>query len=324
MKFLKLLIGSVIALAIVVSVGVGGWLYLQLQPAHTTETQMQTFVVKQGEGVSSIGQRLFEAGLIKSPIAFRVVVQAQGIGQKIQAGSFKLSPSTPLLELAQALTVGTQDVWITLPEGMRREEMAEHLAAYELEAFDPQLFLELTVGKEGQLFPDTYLVPQLISTERLVSLLESTFETRIAGLDFPEGGELSIQEYIVLASLIQREARTTEDMHRVSGILQNRLAIQMPLQVDATLQYAKGYSVVHQRWWGYPVPEDKELASPFNTYQIAGLPPQPIANPGEAALKAALDPIESDDLFYIHAPDGSMYYAKTLAEHNQNVNRYLR
>jgi len=278
------------------------------------------FVISKGQGVATIGAKLEEAKLIRSQYVFRAYVQFKQLDTQLQAGSFRLSPSQSTPEIAQALTEGTEDVWITLLEGWRREEIAEYLAAADLEAFDEAAFLELTATSEGYLFPDTYLVPKEITTEALVDLFSKTFEKKLASL-----GELTDDEakrLVILASLVEREARGSEQMRRVAGILENRLEANMPLQVDATLQYIRGE--VSGEWWSPPRAVDKELTSPYNTYLNPGLPPRPIANPSLSALQAVRQPLVSDDYFYLHTSSGKIYYAETYEEHLRNIARYLR
>ena len=127
-----------------------------------------------------------------------------------------------------------------------------------------------------------------------------------------------------MASIVEREARGADDMQHVAGILWNRIELGMPLQADATLQYLKGYNPVEQAWWTPPLAADKSLISPYNTYLNLGLPPRPICNPGLEAIKAAAQPLSTDDLFYLHDRQGKIHYAQTLDDHNLNVDRYLR
>ena len=110
----------------------------------------------------------------------------------------------------------------------------------------------------------------------------------------------------------------------MAQILFNRLAIQMPLQVDATLQYVKGYNKTESAWWSTPLAVDKELDSPYNTYKHNGLPPSPICNPGLMAIEAVLSPSPTQALYYIHDNNGKIHTAVSLSEHNANVNKYLR
>src|SRR5690606_29757637 len=127
------------------------------------------FIVPRGQAISVIGERLREEGLIRNSLVFRVIVQKEGLRNKIQAGSFDLSAGMSTPEIAQALTQGTNDVWITIPEGWRREEIARSLAEQELDSFDEKEFERLTQGKEGRLFPDTYLVPRQTTEEHIVA-----------------------------------------------------------------------------------------------------------------------------------------------------------
>ncbi|HYD35249.1 MAG TPA: endolytic transglycosylase MltG [Vitreimonas sp.] len=313
-------------LAILVLAGVTGYAYTQLQPASSTPTDSTTFVIPKGQAISIIGHRLAEEGLIKNPLAFRAYVKFKGLGDKLQAGSFKLNSGMSLGEIAQQLTTGTDDLWITIPEGWRVEEIADSLDRQELGSFDKDEFLELADVSEGKLYPDTYLVSRDSTAATIYNLLTNTFEQKVVeGLaDEIEASGHTLEEAIIMASIIERESSGEEDMAVVSGILWNRFEIGMPLQADATLQYVKGYDKTQQSWWVPPLAVDKELNSPFNTYKNPGLPPRPIASPGAAAIKAALDPAQTNDLFYIHDRQGQIHTARTLDEHNANVQKYLR
>jgi UPF0755 protein len=295
-----------------------------LQPAQPTEVPAQAFIVPKGQAVKVIGNRLAEAHLIKQPLIFPVVVKWLGLGNKLQAGTFQLSPSWSVARIAQELTKGTTDVWVTIPEGWRREEIAAYLSKQELTEFDESVFLAKTASMEGKLFPDTYLVPHQITAEGLVAIFTVNFDKKIVqGLEAELEGK-SLQKTLILASILEREAGDPEQMRQVAGVLQNRLDNNIALQVDASLQYIKGFSASENTWWATPLAADKQLSSPFNTYAHPGLPPAPIANPGVAAVKAALDPADSDYLYYIHDNQGKLHLAKTLAEHNANVAQYLR
>ncbi len=306
--------------------GLGVYAYQQLQPVDPNNQNEVRFVIAPGSGVQKIANDLKSSELINHPFIFRAYVTLTGLDKKLQAGSFELSSSLTTAEIATTLTQGTQDTWIRLLEGWRREEMAEYLEQQELNEFSKAEFLTLTATAEGKLYPDTYLVPKDITTSALVNLLLRTFEQKVVvGLaDELTASGRTLHEILVMASLIEREARSFEQMRHVSGILWNRIGIGMPLQVDATLQYAVGYDGARRSWWPPPLAAHKSAASPYNTYANPGLPPGPIANPGLNAFKAALDPLRVNDLFYLHASDGRMYYAETLEAHNANVNTYLR
>ncbi|AKM81157.1 MAG: Aminodeoxychorismate lyase [Candidatus Pacebacteria bacterium GW2011_GWF2_38_9] len=296
------------------------------QAKSNVSQQSIRFVIPKGQALSIIASRLEEADLIKSKWAFRFAVYKNDLTNKIQAGSFELSSDMNTWEIAHALTVGTDDTWITLPEGWRLEEIAESLSKQGLENFNQTEFLNLSKGLEGQLFPDTYLVPREITTTTLLSLLKNTFASKVSsGLSKEiSSSKMSLNEVLTLASLVQRESANDGEMPLVAQILLNRLDINMPLQVDATLQYVKGYSKTELSWWQTPLAEDKKLDSLYNTYKNAGLPPGPICNPGLAAIKAALNPGQTQALYYIHDNSGKIHTAITLEEHNTNVNKYLR
>lgn len=324
-KLLTVLIGSII-LGILVLGGTAVWAFSQLQPVNSSDSAKKRFVIPKGQGVITTAQKLESDGLVKNAQIFRFYAQYKKFDVKMQAGSYELSPSMTTQEIAEKLTLGSEDVWVTLLEGWRMEEVAEYLAMQNLPEFSQAEFEDLASMSEGMIFPDTYLVPRESTAEQLYSLFTNTFEKKVTTDLESEIAQsnLTVEEIITLASIVEREGRSFEDMRHVSGILQKRIEIGMPLQADATLQYIAGKNLQSDKWWDQPNIAVKESASPYNTYKNLGLPPRPICNPGLQAIKAVLDPIESDDLFYIHAPSGAAYYSKTLQEHNANIDKYLR
>jgi UPF0755 protein len=320
-RFMLLGIGFVA----IVLFALGVWFMSMFRPVAAGEAETVSFVVPKGQAVTIIGNRLAEAGLIRNPLAFRIVVKERGLTNKLQAGTFEIDASMTPGEIAQKMTQGTNDLWVTIPEGWRREEIAESLAE-QLPEFDAEEFLSLSAGDEGKLFPDTYLVARESTAQTLYSILTNTFESKILnGLaDDIDAAEHEFDDVLIMASIVEREARGYEEMRHVAGILWNRIELGMPLQADATLQYVKGYNKQTKAWWEPPLAADKQLDSPFNTYKNPGLPPRPISNPGYDAIRATLNPVETDDVFYLHDRDGGIHYAESLEEHNANVQRYLR
>jgi len=325
------LLTLVVVLAIAAVLGGMGTVLWAMQPASQEQVESETFVIPRGQAISVIANRLADEGFIKHPLAFRVYVKVANLESQIQAGSFSLSPSWKLADIAVNLTQGTEDTWIVLPEGWRAEEIAAALESQEeLIGFDGDSFMSLVEAEdsEGQLFPDTYLIPKTYTAEQVHTLLTTTFDRQyqqlVDDINSPILENYSFDEIVTMASLVQREAREYDQMQMVAGILWNRIEIGMLLQVDATMQYAKGYDATLDEWWSTPLAADKEIDSPFNTYQNAGLPPAPIANPGIEALRATLLPTETDNLFYLHARDGSIYFAETNEGHVRNIDRYLR
>ncbi len=324
-KILQLLgfFGLIICIALITVVAV---VTLSLGPINSAQTETQSFVVAKGQGTISIGNKLSEAGLIRNPLIFRLVVRQQGLSSQLQSGTFELSPTMSVLQIAQVLTQGTEDLWITVLEGWRTEEIAGMLSRQELPLFDEVEFMKLAKPSEGYLFPDTYLVPKQSTAAQLYQLLTTTFDRKIEkGLAVQlNASQRSMADVITMASLVQREAQSEEDMRHVAGILWNRYDINMPLQVDATLQYVAITKAESGKWWTPPSAADKAIVSPYNTYLNTGLPPYPIANPGLTAVKAAAEPIVTEDLFYIHDRQGLIHYATTYEQHQKNIDLYLR
>lgn len=315
--------GSLVAVSIILGYV---WFSHQLKPVDQEDQNPVPFVVPKGQATSVIAERLKEIGVIRHPIAFQYVVRQQKLATRLQAGSFTLTKSMTTAQVAQELTKGTTDIWVTIPEGKRVEEIAELFQG--LSEFDQQEFITLSKDDEGYLFPDTYLFPKQATAQLVYSTMKKRF-IQVATENQIESKaqllELSLQEAVTLASLLEREARTAKEMGLVSGILHNRLREGMLLQVDATMQYAKTTQKTNGTWWTPPTAQDKELDSLYNTYKYVGLPPGPISNPGLKALIAAVSPTDSENFFYISDRDGvNMYYAETYQEHLENIERYLK
>jgi len=321
LKKFRFLILLPVFLLIVLVVGFCWWRWA-VGSVDREATQAKIFVIQKGEGGKSVAYRLQQAGLINNAWAFRMLAYFQGWEDQIQAGDFRLQPAWSAVQIAETLTHGTMDIWLTFPEGWRREEYAQRLAA-NLAHFDKEKFLQLTKIKEGYLFPDTYLVPKDADAAWVLDIFDKNFVKKFdAGLEaltIKQG--LTQKQVLVLASLVEREARNPQNRPIVAGILRKRWQADWPLQVDATLQYIKGGAA---DWWPQVTGTDKKLRSAYNTYQHKGLPPGPICNSGLASIEAVLKPRETDYWFYLTGLQGQMHYARTSEEHNANIAQYLR
>ena len=306
-----------VIIVIVIATGIIFWID-QNAPADPKSKTSSIFVVKKGDGVREIATNLKAKGLIKNQVIFFLIVKQLGLDKKIQAGDFRLSPKMTTAEIAQNLTHGTLDIWITIPEGKRAEEIAEILEK-ELETYSPSWRATL-ISNEGYLFPDTYLVPKNADINSIISIMKNNFNAKIKSVNLSQN-DSRLKEVIIIASLIEREAITDNEKPIIASVIDNRLKAGMSLDIDATLQYIKGQDVTGE-WWSIPTIEDKKIISEFNTYRNAGLPPFPISNPGIEAIKAALNPQDSDYYYYIHDAEGNVHFAKTLAEHNANIKKY--
>jgi len=305
------------------------WRWVNLPFDKQYSLASKTFVVKKGESLSSVAFRLQEEALFRSGAAFKLLGRIENLEGKIQAGSFRLKPSQTLQEIINFLTQGTQDIWLTFPEGWRKEEFARRLVS-NLENFNQEEFLKLTVHHEGELFPDTYLLPREASASAVFQFFQNNFQKRFNETLVKEAKQagLSQKEVLILASLVEREAKHEEDRPIVAGILLKRLKADWPLQVDATLQYALAEkrclpTSADCDWWVIPTTADKKINSPYNTYLNRGLPPTPICNPGLSAIKAVIEPQDSEYWFYLSDLKGKMHYAQTAEEHNTNIQNYF-
>lgn len=277
------------------------------------------FIIRPGTDVREIGNSLKKEGLIRDPVVFFLYIKKEGLDKKIQAGDFRLSPNMSLTRIAQELQHGSLDIWVTIPEGMRADEIADILEK-DLPSYKPEWRDSLN-NNEGYLFPDTYLVPRDATVDTVISLMTNTFYTRVADIGLTKTST-NLRRVVIIASLIEREAKTDEEKKMIASVIFNRLNEGMPLQIDASVQYALGKR--GGKWWNPPSLADLKVNSSYNTYINIGLPPAPISNPGVAAIDAAVNPSTSPYFFYLHDSNGQVHFAKTLDEHNNNVAKYIK
>lgn len=306
----------------------GGGFYLYFRsgtlPFNKTDNTSKTLSIPKGETLENIIDSLHKEDLIRNKLAFYLVVKMKGIDRGIQAGDFRLSPAMNAYEIADALTHGTTDVWVTLIEGTRREEMAQVLSR---ELNIPEVEI-VSQSQEGYLFPETYRLPKDASAASIISILNKTYEEKFTPVLKQKAAKkgLTEKEVLTLASIVEKEAKTPEDKKIVAGILLKRIEADWPLQVDATIQYALGYQPEEKSWWKkYLSLDDLEIDSPYNSYKNKGLPPTPISNPG---MDSILGVVNADTAtpywFYISDKKANMHYAKTQEEHEANVAKYLQ
>ncbi len=222
----------------------------------------------------------------------------------------------------QQLASPSSRVIVILP-GERKEQVVNNIkqilnwSSSESEMFSSLVTESLPQLDEGKFFPDRYVVNRNTSPEEMAQKILEKFNNEIL-LRYTEevASKVPLKDTLTIASLLQREAYDFEDMRIISGIIWNRKFIDMNLQIDATLQYARG-SLAHEPWWPRVVPADKFINSPYNTYQNKGLPPAPIANSSMEAIVAALNPKPTDCIFYFHDARGNFYCTQTYEEHTR-------
>lgn len=290
------------------------------RPINLKSSEEKVIVIKRGATISQIGNTLEEQNLIYSTTAFKIVVYRDNLTKKIQAGSFRLSPSQSTQDIALSLTKGRLDQWLTIPEGYRNEEIAEEIE--EVFQIPAQDFLSTAKGLQGMLFPDTYLIPLDATADQIINIMLSNYQDKTENYRSSiTNSNLTEEEILSLAAIVERETLSDQEKSIVAGILLKRLANNWPLQVDASLQYIIGEK---GEWWPIPTIFDKEISSPYNTYKNLGLTPTPIANSGIASIKAVINSRESDYWYYLHDSNGKIHYAEDLDQHNENIRKYIR
>jgi UPF0755 protein len=332
----KRLLLWLIMLLLLVAAGGVVWVWIDAARPYKGYQGSEQFVdIPVGAGLSSIGRRLAQNGVVRNEIVFRVEVARTGAGRRLQAGEYRFdSPMTPA-EVVAKLARG--DVYlrpITFREGLTIREMAQ---VYEQRGFGTAV--EFTkaakaadlVGAldqdardlEGYLFPDTYALPRRATAEQLVARMVGEFEKVLT----PELRQqatargLSVRELVTLASIVEKETGKAEERPVVAAVYTNRLKIHMPLQCDPTVLFALEKA---GNFSGNIRRDDLQIDSPYNTYRYPGLPPGPIAAPGRASLEAAANPASAPYLYFVSRNDGSHVFATTLAEHNRNVYEFQK
>lgn len=276
----------------------------------------EDIIIPEGASHIEIVNILEEKHVVTSGLFLRILLKYHHTHDFVQAGIYNFNEPLTARSVATAITTGDHKkplVRITFPEGFSVKDFYSFLPSQDKYA---KIQLEM---HEGYLFPDTYFISDEMNTEDIVALMQENFKEKLQPYEkqiIDKG--MSLEFVITLASIIEREAKDTESKHMVSGILQNRLAEDMPLQVDATLDYILNKTSAEL------TRDDLEIDSAYNSYNNKGLPPTPIANPGLDAIDAVLNPTQSDYLYYLTATDGTFHYAKSFDDHKLNKARYLR
>jgi UPF0755 protein len=325
-----------LVVAIVVAGGLVFWFASRVNAEYRGFTAPEVFVeLPPGSSVSSIAQRLTEAGVVRDPLTFRIAARLSGGERRLQAGEYRFAePATPFA-IVDRLARG--DVYtrpLTFPEGLTAREMAQIFAKSELGTaadFERASRNNALVARldpdartlEGYLFPDTYSMSRTAGAEAIVAAMVARFER---AFDEPlrsaaAARGMSVREVVTLASLIEKETSRGDERPIVSAVYHNRLRINMPLQCDPTVIYAL---MLANRWNGNIRRDDLQIDSPYNTYRYPGLPPGPIASPGRASIEAAISPADAPYLYFVSRNDGSHVFARTLEEHNRNVDEWQR
>lgn len=359
---IKITIIGAIALLAIIIVGVGIFEYISLFSAPQKEAEVQQFTIAISKDDSSeVSQQLKAQGFIKSELGFKIALLGlKGVSSVcvdcVSPGAYKISKAMDAREIAKILQQEPYMKWVIIPEGFRKEQIAEILAET-LGWSDEQKSDWVTKYTamnydyiEGVYFPDTYLIPTneapLDAAQRFINKFNEKFAPYT---DKFIAANIKWTTALKIASIIQRETADKADMPLIAGIIWNRLLKDMKLEIDATIQYINdsrsnylgiqcgeitpcvnqeltysGYTAKKDGWWQPIKSADIQKTSAYNTYLNKGLPPHPIANPGLDAIDAVLNSSETECLFYLHDSNKQIHCAKTYEKHLANIEKYLK
>jgi UPF0755 protein len=318
--------------AILIAALAAGCLAWWLVDADTARPAQQvTLQIPQGSSVTDIGRQLETAGVLRSATAFGLYVRARGDGRSIQAAEYVFTPHMSMLGVVGVLDAGGRPptVWITIPEGFTAAQIGALLQKNGIGTRDEFMAVvgatslrfgpAASRGLEGYLFPDTYEVRRDATPRDVAALLTAHFMHELPRDYVSAARKLgrTVPQIVTAASLIEREAKVDPERPVMASVYYNRLHRGMPLQVDATIEYALP---THKTALSFA---DLKIDSPYNTYLYAGLPPTPIANPGRASLYAAFHPASTGYLYYVYRGNGHHQFSDTLEEQQAAERRFL-
>jgi UPF0755 protein len=315
-----------ISLLFLITVSTGALVYL-INGVGKISEEREVIFIENYDSQANVIESLDEKGLIKNRATYFVLKTWAFFKGPFEPGGYVIPKNLNFLALANSLT-DPQYKYVSIADGMRKEEIAEQMG--KVLQWDPKKIAEFKnenpicplSGKEGYLAAGNYLIKKDTEIQTIHEVMEKKFQENVEKILINNGENiLNFDQIITIASLIQREAAGKKDMRLISGIIWNRLFIGMPLQIDATLQYAKGDG---EKWWPIVNSRDKEIDSPYNTYKNEGLPPGPIASPGISAIEAAMNPAKTDCIFYLHDKLRNIHCSDTYKGHLENINRYLK
>ncbi|MDD4550090.1 MAG: endolytic transglycosylase MltG [Syntrophomonadaceae bacterium] len=308
----------------------------QYAPVDAGDKSYINVIIPENSTAGQIAAILEEHQLIHSKKVFLAYCRHNELDNQLKAGHYKFSRSQSLEAIARDISQGkVVSISFTIPEGYTVQQIGELLVQKNLctaeawnnavqQDYDFSFLKEVadnsTAPLEGFLFPDTYFISEDTSAEQIVEIMLTRFarvwEENLA--EQAQGKNISTYETVILASMIEREAMVKDERKIISGVIQNRLEKGMPLQIDATVLYCLG------QYKDTVTYADLEVNSPYNTYQVGGIPPGPIACPGQAAIEAALNPDKHGYYYYVARGDGTHQFSKTYAEHLIAKKKYIK
>jgi UPF0755 protein len=322
--------GLGVALVVLAAALLSAFLLFDTHPPGSWEGKL--VLVPKGSPLPEVVGILREGGILPHPLAFRALVLLTFSGRRLHYGEYAFPTPPSAFEAWRKLVRGDVIRYeVTVPPGANLYDVAKLLEEKNLataEAFlataaSPAVLGRLEIpgeSAEGYLFPDSYILVKPVTPEEIIEFMVRQFRRKVppdAEKRAKEAG-LSLHQVVTIASIIEKETGVEEEKPLVSAVIRRRLALGMPLQMDPTVIYGV------KRFDGTVTRKDLRTAGPYNTYLNRGLPPGPIANPGLAALAAALSPAKEEYLFFVSRNDGSHTFSRTLPEHNRAVERFRR
>jgi UPF0755 protein len=308
-----------------ITISVGAILYtLNITDENTVPS---IIVIEKGNNTETILEKLQDKGIIKNRITYGLAYLITRMTGEPEPGAYYFRNGMSALAINNKLK-NPDYKYVAIEEGWRMEQIADAFAKalnWDEETkreFNSDYPLCPVSSKEGYLASGEYLISKDAKPKEVLKKMEEKFNEKLLSIKKSNKKEniFDEEQVIKVASLIQREAAGKSDMRLISGVIWNRIFKEMPLQIDATLQYIKGDE---KNWWPVPKSEDKYLESPYNSYQNKGLPPTPIASPGKAAIEAAMNPLQTTCLFYLHDRYGNIRCSSDYKGHLSNIKRYL-
>lgn len=281
--------------------------------------------IKQGQSGSSVAKMLKAKGVIRSELAFKILLKLTSSARDLKAGRFDLRKNTSSFEVINCIKSGkcTHYEKVTFLEGWRSEEIAEMLG--EKGIADPHAFLDIVRQEnlEGKLFPSTYLFAENTPARKVVNEMVEQYKKKIGPLFKKYNTGLTEQQVLTVASIVEREAVVHDERPKIAAVYLNRFRIGKRLEADPTVQYALGFNLKENRYWKKGLTyKDLKIKSPYNTYRNAGLPPGPICNPSYESVLGVLNPQQDFDALYFVAESGGRHvFSKTFDEHRRNIKR---
>lgn len=329
---------------------------IKIRQPITTDSRPQTFEVAKGQTSKQISKSLSSQNIIGHDLLFRIYIWSKGAEGKLQAGTYTLDSNMNIPEIVRVLSLGqvkSSGVRVTVVEGWSAKDIGkrfENLSLITSEQFldavqNKNNFVEefdflnntpVSASLEGFLFPDTYVFKDSANSDEIIRIILKNFGNKITPeiMEQIKKQNRNLYEVLILASIVEREVGRNlkqgsiltdqdrvvlaQERRIVSSVFLNRLRIGMALESDATLNYVIDMGRSRATF------EDLKIDSPYNTYKNKGLPPTPISNPSLDAILSVVNPAQTDYLFFLTSPDGKAYFAKTLSEHIQNREKYLR